>query len=442
MKSRPKLLFADDQGRIYDHPFLEMVGASGSHNVRPRIPDVAPLPPMSKLYFHPGCPPYGYDPVKRKIVLLTTTRVGGRTVRCHAVSAFIRQGWVRLLLPAMDTGAKKEVLPMWAYSAVGFADGSYCAPCFLIDDNFRWDPEQFDDRTLPAAIRGRMREYPGNRLVKHLRRCAARYHCFAAKNFFYRRWEAPIPTSPACNAGCLGCISLQPDSPCMAPQDRIGFVPELEEIAGPFIRHLETAPDSIVSFGQGCEGEPIMQWRRISSAIRAFRRATDRGTINLNTNGSVPRFVETICKSGLDSIRISLNSARKDLYLRYYRPRGYGFEDVAASITGARDHGVFTMINYLVFPGITDQEPEVEALCKLIHSTKPHLIHFKNLNIDPDLYFAAMGSPPGRGIGVKKVIKILQDEFPYLQFGYYNKTKAAFNADPGDYRHRARIRRC
>jgi len=214
----------------------------------------------------------------------------------------------------------------------------------------------------------------------------------------------------------------------MAPQDRIDFVPTLHEMAGPFIRHLEEAQDAIVSFGQGCEGEPIMQWRRISSAIRAFRGATDRGTVNLNTNGSVPRFVKAICASGLDSIRISLNSAREDLYLRYYRPRGYGFKDVIASIACARDHGVFTMINYLVFPGITDQEQEVQALCRLIQRTKPHLIHFKNLNIDPDYYFTAMGSPAGRGIGIKKAVRILQDEFPGLQFGYYNRTKEAFHA--------------
>jgi pyruvate-formate lyase-activating enzyme len=403
-----------------------MAGASGPHIVRPAAGDLVPLPDMSRLYFHLNCPPYGYDPDRKKIVPVIEAKIGRKTLRCHAVSAFIQQGWVRLLLPAMDSSSRQELLSMWAYSTVGFAGGRYYVPAFEIDDNFRWNPEHFDDRPLPAAVRKRLREFPDNRLVKHLRRCAVHYHCFAAKNFFYRRWEAPIPTSPACNSGCLGCISLQPDGACRAPQERISFVPDLHEITGPFIRHLNEAQDPIASFGQGCEGEPILQWKRISRSIQAIREKTDRGTINLNTNGSVPRFVDAICRSDLDSIRISLSSARKDLYNRYYRPRGYTFEDVVQSISLSRRHGVFTMINYLIFPGITDQEQEVEALCRLIKKTRPHLIHFKNLNIDPQFYLKAMEAPPERGIGIKKVTKILRTEFPDLQFGYYNRTKEMF----------------
>jgi molybdenum cofactor biosynthesis enzyme MoaA len=136
--------------------------------------------------------------------------------------------------------------------------------------------------------------------------------------------------------------------------------------------------------------------------------------------------VEAICRSGLDSIRISLNSARKELYDRYYCPQNYCFEDVVESLRRAREHEVFTMINYLIFPGITDQQEEVEALVRIIEETQPHLIHFKNLNIDPQLYLKAMGSSPQPGIGVKKVKEILAKEFPSLQFGYYNRTRENF----------------
>jgi hypothetical protein len=55
------------------------------------------------------------------------------------------------------------------------------------------------------------------------------YHCFAAKNIFVGRWEAPLPTSPTCNARCVGCLSLQ-EGECPASQDRIQFVPTPEEI--------------------------------------------------------------------------------------------------------------------------------------------------------------------------------------------------------------------
>ena len=425
-KPRPKLLYADEQGNIYSHPRLEMIGCSGTAPVRPDPEDLTLLPDMSKLFFHPNCPPYGYDPIKKTVVCLAETKIGRRTVKCSAVSAFIQQGWVRLLLPAMDYRKKNYSLPLWAYSTVGLADRKYYVPAFEIDDNFRWSPEQFDDRGLAAAIKERHAEFPGNRLIKHLERCAGEYHCFAAKNFFFRRWEAPIPTSPACNSQCIGCISLQPDSACLAPQERISFVPGVEEIVAPFVRHLNEAPDPIISFGQGCEGEPIMQWKRISRAIAAIRAETDKGTINLNTNGSVPKWVEAICRSGLDSIRISLNSTRKELYDRYYCPQNYCFEDVVASLRCAREHGVFTMINYLVFPGITDQEEEVAALAKVIEDTRPNLLHFKNLNIDPPVYLTAMGNPSQPGIGEKKVKDLLAKEFPSLQFGYYNRTRENF----------------
>ena len=75
--------------------------------------------------------------------------------------------------------------------------------------------------------------------------------------------------------------------------------PTLDEIVPPFVRHLNEAPDPIISFGQGCEGEPITQWKRISEAIAAIRAETKQGTINLNTNGSVPHGSRRSARAGL-----------------------------------------------------------------------------------------------------------------------------------------------
>jgi len=416
----PRLLFADDNGTIYDHPFLEMLGCSGSALVRPEPATLTVLPDMSRLYFHPGCPPYAWDPRQKKIVLLEHATIGRRRVRCCAVSTFIQQGWVRLLLPAMQYAGKKETLPMWAYSAVGMDNERYCAPAFEIDDNYRWNPDMFDDRELVPQVQKIAAQYPGNRLVRHLERCATQYHCFAAKNFFLRRWEAPMPTSPACNAGCIGCISLQPSQSCPAPQSRIDFVPALEEITVPFTDHLNCAPDPIISFGQGCEGEPLLQGELLCRAVSAIRTRTAAGTINLNTNGSLPGMVTRLCDSGLDSIRISINSSRPALYERYYSPRGYSFQHVCDSIRQASRRGIFTMINYL------DAPAEFEALCRLIDQTEPHLIHFKNLNIDPDMYLQRMPAGTGPGIGIDRVRASLAEKFPGLQFGYFNRTRESF----------------
>jgi len=428
MTMRPKLLFADENGTIYDHPFLEMLGCSGSALVRPDVETLTVLPDMSRLYFHPGCPPYAWDPRQEKIVLLDHTTIGKRRVRCSAVSTFIQQGWVRLLLPAMDYSDQKEILPMWAYSAVGLDGEQYCAPAFEIDSNHRWNPDRFDDRELLPQVEKLRARYDGNRLVEHLERCATQYHCFAAKNFFLRRWEAPMPTSPHCNAGCIGCISLQPSQSCPAPQSRIDFVPTREELIGPFSDHLNEAADPIISFGQGCEGEPLLQGDLLCEVIAAIRSRTGKGTINLNTNGSLPSIIPKLCDSGLDSIRISINSARQELYDRYYHPGGYSFQDVSDSIRESSRRGIFTMINYLVFPGVSDAADEFDALCRLVEKTEPNLIHFKNLNIDPAMYLERMGAGSDPGLGINRVKELLIDKFPDLQFGYFNRTRHTFAA--------------
>jgi molybdenum cofactor biosynthesis enzyme MoaA len=123
----------------------------------------------------------------------------------------------------------------------------------------------------------------------------------------------------------------------------------------------------------------------------------------------------------LDSIRISLNSARPELYRAYYRPKGYNFEDVVASITLSRALGLYTMINYLVFPGITDQEAEIEALKDLIKRTGVDFLHLKNLNIDPHLYIKKMPSTDSRAVGMKRMAEIIRDEFPNIELGYFNQ---------------------
>jgi hypothetical protein len=84
------------------------------------------------------------------------------------------------------------------------------------------------------------------------------------------------------------------------------------------------------------------------------------------------------------------------------------------------------MINYLIFPGITDQPAEVAAMRRLIAETSPDLIHMKNLNIDPHFYWQAMAPPAEPGLGLRAVKDLLAGDFPDLRFGYYNKTKEAF----------------
>jgi len=421
----PRLVVSDPEGNIFDHPSLKLSGRSGDRFLLPAPSELMPLPKGSQLFTLPGRIPIGWDEEDRSFVSLRKTRIGNKEERCTAVAAFLPPGYIRTLLPATQRGRRAPILPLWAYTAVGWKDGRFWATGLQIDSNPHWNPRYFgDDRLLKRKVQASLRNHPKNRLLRQLSRCALEYHCFAAKNVFFRRWECPLPTSPSCNAECLGCISLQPSECCPASQERINFIPTVDDVLGVALPHLEEAEDPIVSFGQGCEGEPLIQWRLLEKSILKLREKTDRGTINLNTNGSLPRPLVKLCEAGLDSVRITLNSPHSKYYKRYHRPRGYSFRRVVDSLVAAKREGIYTSINLLVFPGFTDRETEVEGLIELIRETSLDLIQMRNLNIDPDLYLKSMGS--GGGMGISKMIDILKKEFPFLQFGYFNRTKETF----------------
>lgn len=417
----PYMLYADESGRIYEHPHYRMIGMWGTRFAVPDGDDLMPMPEFSKLFYLPGAAPMGLDPETGRVTVVHEVRAGGKRTRCHGVAAFPESGIVRTHLPAVDYSGKAYTLPTWAYTAVGFRDESYWICGFRIEANDRWDPRNYDDRLLVRAVKEYRRRFGTGPLMQHLERCATVNHCFAAKNLFLRRWEAPLPVSRSCNARCIGCLSLQPGDGCTASHERLTFRPSKEELVALACRHLQGTKEAIVSFGQGCEGEPLTEYRLIAESIREIRRQTDRGTINLNTNGSRPERVEAVARAGLDSIRISLNSARPSLYAAYFRPKNYRFEDVMRSIVLAREMGLYTMVNYLVFPGITDQEEELEALRELIRRTGLNFIHLKNLNIDPHVYTSRMKPGGSAAMGLKNLVRLIQREFPGVELGYFNR---------------------
>jgi pyruvate-formate lyase-activating enzyme len=421
----PRLVFSDPKGRILDHPHLKLAGRSGDRMILPQPSELVPLPMGSQLFSLPGRVPIGWDEDMGSFTPSKKSKVGRREVDCAAIAAFLPPGYIRTLLPATQLKPNAPTLPLWAYSSVGWKDGKFWATGLLIDPNPHWHPKYFkNDRLLSRKVAGALKKISKNRLLRQLSRCALEYHCFAAKNVFFQRWECPLPTSPSCNANCLGCISLQPSECCPASQERIPFVPTVDEVLGVALPHLEQAEDAIVSFGQGCEGEPLMQWRLLERSILELREKTDRGTINLNTNGSFPQRVERLCEAGLDSIRVTLNSPHPKSYRRYHQPRRYTLEKVIDSLILAKEKGLYTSINLLVLPGFTDREKEVEGWVELVRNTRLDLIQMRNLNIDPDFYLKEMGK--GQGMGISRMIEVLKAEVSSLQFGYFNRTKEHF----------------
>ena len=415
-----RLVFADESGQIFDHPYLEMTGASAGTWGRVEGSALIPLPPGSELFVLPGRLPVGYNPRHGRFEAVGENPYtpGGRV---QAIAAFMAPAYTQILAAAYQSERNASVLPLFSYTAVGWQDGGFQVAGVRVDPLPRQDSDQFDLRAMRQRAKRALARNRGNRLIHHLGTCALTYGCPAAKNYFLGRWEAPLPASPRCNAACLGCISLQRRSPICATQERIAFVPSPEEIAEVGAPHLEKAEGPVVSFGQGCEGEPLLQGKTLARAIDIMRRHSGRGTINLNTNGSLPKVVARLRRSGLDSIRVSMNSARADFYHRYYRPRGYSFAALKESLVAMKADGGFASINLLTLPGFTDDEEEVEALLSLIDGTNLDLIQMRNLNIDPEWYLRGIDyRPGGKRLGIPAMMERIRRCHPEVRFGYFN----------------------
>ncbi|MBI3469650.1 MAG: radical SAM protein, partial [Planctomycetes bacterium] len=298
----PTLVYADSAGKVLDAPGMGPACRSGWRNCRVDPADLVPLPAGSELYFLPERNPVGF-----RLADDAAETLDG----CQAVAAFLPPGYSVFALAAYERLPQAPLLPLYTYSAVCWYRGKFHVPARRVEADVKHDPDQFSDRRLQQLVRRLRERHPKNRLVEHLaENCAMHYGCANAKNLFYGRWECPIPVSPTCNAMCVGCISALPDAPISPPQDRLTFVPSVREVLDIAVPHLESAPRAMISFGQGCEGEPLLQGELIGEIIRAIRHRTSRGTIHLNTNGSPPDIVAKLCADGLDSIRVSLNSAQ------------------------------------------------------------------------------------------------------------------------------------
>ena len=430
MKHSPFLLYSDGQGNIFEDTSLYVCGRSGWDALPVEKDEWIELPAGGQLYELPNRRGIGLDVVTGEIRLCE---------KGWAVAAFIPPAFTGTFLAAYETLPGADTLPLFCYTAAGWYNEKFYVAALRIEKDIRQELEGFDEQKIGSGVAGYLSAYPHNRLVKHLANtCCLTYECPAARNYFMGRWECPVPCSPACNANCIGCISFQPqDEAIVSTQDRLTFKPTAEEIVEYTVPHLQTAPFPLVSFGQGCEGEPLLMWKVIREAIVEIRKHTSKGSININTNGSDPAAVKALCEAGLNSIRVSTNSARETIYAPYYRPNNYHFNDIVESLKVVNSYGGWTSINYFVFPGMTDSVEEYEALRKLIKDTGLNMIQWRNFNIDPDWYLGKIGvTETGDNLGIRRMMGLLQEEFPALKFGYFNPSIERIKGDfEMDYAH-------
>jgi MoaA/NifB/PqqE/SkfB family radical SAM enzyme len=192
------------------------------------------------------------------------------------------------------------------------------------------------------------------------------------------------------------------------------------------INHLEKAKEPIVSFGQGCEGEPLLEADLIAESVKEVRSRVKRGTININTNGSFPKRIEALSRSGVDSFRISLNSPEERFYNIYFKPKNYKFLDVVKSIRIAKQYGKFVALNLFIFPGFSDSRQQIDKLLIFLRKNDIDMIQWRNLNIDPGYYIRKISDSSLKPTGVLTLLEAVKREFPRIKTGYFNLAKESF----------------
>jgi len=407
------VFFDRRDGFISDERFYA-AGRSHKSFIPLKVEDTIPLPKDTILFHLPERSPVVFDSNLHPVSLIDRI----------PVAAFIPPGYTQSLLSSFvrkDSAA--VLLPLYSYTAVGMYRGRLRVAAILIDRDKRHQISAFKEDVIIKKGERLIKEFPGNRLIKHLvLKCAYKYRCPNARNLIMHRSEAPLPVSSRCNSRCIGCISFQKKSSGIeSSQERIDFTPTEDEILEVAEYHIRNVKRPILSFGQGCEGEPLLNAETILKVIERIRKRYKRVTININTNGSMPERLKSLFIAGLNSARISLNSFNEDVYTAYYKPAGYTFQDVIRSIEIGKRLNRWISINYLTFPGFTDSLEELKALKKVLKKVRVDMLQLRNLNIDPDLYIEKVCPQRPEGIiGLKEWMGIVSREFPHIRFGYFN----------------------
>ena len=382
-----------------------------------------PLPPGTALMHLPGRRPLARSDWGEFVELEESNAL--------AVAAVLPPGYLRTFLPAYVEEPDAPVLPLYGYAAVAAIDGEPYVAALRTDEWEAWDPQSPDRQRLDIAVRAAHRALPDSRLLHHLERCATEYRCLTAQNLFLRRGEGAIPVSPACNAACLGCISEQWGD-VDSPQERLNFAPtaaEIAELAGwhlsasdslPLVGRARKGVKNFVSFGQGCEGEPLTRGSALVEATRRIRAAAPNATIHINTNGSRPDVLRRLVAAGLNSVRISIFSLDDARFRAYYRPVGYGLDQVAECADVVSKAGGQVTINLLTFPGISDAPAEIDALVAFIQQHRVHQVQLRSLNVDPHWLLARIPEHT-RGIGMQRFVTVLGERCPRLQLGNFTR---------------------
>ena len=170
------LVYADEQGNVYDHPEYIGLGRSADMVVELMDDELIPLPDGATLVGLPFTRPIGMHPETGDMLPLPGD--------VQAVGALLPQGYTRLAIPGYVKTDKTQKLPLFGYSAVVWKDGGFHVAAKKTDDPERWNPLNCDRQELELQVRTLTAKYPDNRLYEHLSHCALGYECLTASNTF------------------------------------------------------------------------------------------------------------------------------------------------------------------------------------------------------------------------------------------------------------------
>src|SRR5260370_1758237 len=168
-----KLLFANSQGTVMEHPHLLATVRSGE-DVLPPQPGAIRLPRHAKLVQLPGHRPLGIDPATGRLELVSELTIRGRTFKPVAVGALLPPGYTRTFLP----GEAKEagpLLPQWAYTAAAWTDQGPVTWALHTDRRTHSDPQLYSTPELPPCAHPHIPHTPQHPLLPQLPTSALSY---------------------------------------------------------------------------------------------------------------------------------------------------------------------------------------------------------------------------------------------------------------------------
>ena len=166
--------------------------------------------------------------------------------------------------------------------------------------------------------------------------CATELRCYTAQNTFLRRYEGALPGLAGVQRR-LPRLHLAADRrPGAGAPAADAFRADRRRARRDGRRSTSAAPTpAIVSFGQGCEGEPLTR----DDVLAERRRADPRASIPRRPSTSTPTAAARRSSSGsstpgCNSVRISAISFTDAVFRAYYRPVGYSHRRRRSSAGG------------------------------------------------------------------------------------------------------------